>query len=54
MIIYMNKYFAEIGMNHLGDQKLCLKMINQAILEVDGITLQFFHNYYDSQTLRKT
>ena len=45
----MNKYFAEIGMNHLGDQKLCLKMINQAILAgVDGITLQIFpQNYYD-------
>ena len=46
----MSKYIAEIGLNHLGDSKLCLKMINKALsCGVDGISLQIFpRNYYDN------
>jgi len=46
----MSKYIAEVGHNHLGDSKLCLKMINKALsCGVDGISLQIFHqNYYNN------
>ena len=46
----MSKYIAEVGLNHLGDSKLCLKMINKALsCGVDGISLQIFpRNYYDN------
>ena len=46
----MTKYIAEIGLNHLGDSKLCLKMINKALLcGVNGISLQIFpRSYYDN------
>ena len=46
----MSKYIAEIGLNHLGDSKLCLKMINKALLcGVNGISLQIYpRSYYDN------
>ena len=46
----MIKYYAEIGLNHLGDEEECYKMIKSAILAgVDGITLQVWpKNYYDN------
>jgi len=46
----MSIYIAEVGHNHLGDTKLCLKMIKKALAcGVDGISLQIFHqNYYDN------
>ena len=43
----MSKYYAEIGLNHLGDSKNCFKMIKKTISSgVDGITLQVWPKKY--------
>ena len=46
----MTKYYAEIRLNHLGDEDNCFKMINNSISAgAKGITLQVWpKNYYDN------
>ena len=43
----MIKYYAEIGLNHLGNEKKCFEMVKKAISSgVDGITIQIYPNKY--------
>jgi len=41
------KIFAEIGLNHLGDSKKALDIVQECIKhDIDGITLQIQPNFY--------
>ncbi len=43
----MVKYYAEIGLNHLGDPGVCFKMIKKAIFAgADGVTIQIYPKKY--------
>ena len=41
------KFFAEIGLNHLGKDKVCEKMVKTAVISgVDGVTVQILDSKY--------
>jgi sialic acid synthase SpsE len=47
----MTKYIAEIGLNHMGSEETCMKMVRKAVsCGVDGITIQIFPKIYYNHT----